>query len=79
MLTLIAPLFFKRSEASGQPDFSYENESNMCTVIAVMIDNYGCMKAVTSKTGCVILQNSYCSFNSTVCLTTLVGYAHLDG
>ena len=25
-------------KASGQPDFSFENESTMCTVRAVMID-----------------------------------------
>ena len=48
-------------KASGQPDFSFENESTMCTVIAVMIGtcNYGCMKAVTNKSGWTILQNSY--------------------
>ena len=46
-------------EATGQPDFSFENESTMCTVIAVMIDNYGCMTAVTGKSGRAILQNSY--------------------
>ena len=39
----------------------------------------GCMNDVTSKSGWDILQNSYWSFNSTVCLTTSVGYAHLDG
>ena len=40
----------------------------MCTVIhvAVMADNYGCMKAVTSQTGWAILQNRYWSFNSLV-------------
>ena len=42
-----------------KPDFSFENESTMCTVIAVMIDSYGCMKTVTGKSGWAILQNSY--------------------
>ena len=42
-----------------KPDFSFENESTKCTVIAVMIDNYGCMTAVTGKSGWAILQNSY--------------------
>ena len=46
-------------KASGQPDFSFENESTKCTVIAVMIGYYGCMKAVISKSGWTILQNSY--------------------
>ena len=31
----------------------------LCVVIAVMIDNYGCIKAVTSKSGWAILQISY--------------------
>ena len=39
-------------------DSSFENESTKCKVIAVMIAK-GCMKAVTSKTGWAILQNSY--------------------
>ena len=42
--------------ATGQPDLSFQNESTMCTV---MIDNYGCMKSVTGKSGWAILQNSY--------------------
>ena len=46
-------------EATGQPDFSFENESTMCTVIAVMIDIYGCMKAFTGKSKWAILRNSY--------------------
>ena len=46
-------------KATGQPDFSFENNSTMCTVIAVMIDKYGCMTAVTGKSGLAILQNSY--------------------
>ena len=46
-------------KAFGQPDFSFENESTMCTVIAVVIGIYGCMKAVTSKCGWAILQNIY--------------------
>ena len=44
----------------------------MCTVIGVMIDKHGymnLMKAVISKSRWAILQNSYWSFNSTVCLT----------
>ena len=40
-----------------------------------MIDSYGSMKAVTSQTGLAILQNSYLSVNSAVCLPSLVGYA----
>ena len=64
------------NKTTGQPDFPFENDSTMRTV---MIDNYRCMKAVSGKSGRAILQNSYWSFNSTVCLTTSVGYAHLDG
>ena len=52
-------IFSIKVKPSGQPDFSFENESTMCMVIAVMIDNFECMKAVTSQTGCSILQNSY--------------------
>ena len=50
---------YPEAKASEQPDFSFENESTICTVITVMIDNYGRMKAVTNQTGCAILQNSY--------------------
>ena len=46
-------------KATGQPDFSFENESSMCTVIAVMTNNYGCMKSVNGKSGWATLQNSY--------------------
>ena len=46
-------------KSSGQPDFSFENESTMCTVVAVISNNCGCMKAVTSQIGWAILQNSY--------------------
>ena len=58
---LLAIKVYPHVKASGQSDFSFENESTctMCTVIAVMIGNYGCMKAVTSKNGWPILQNSY--------------------
>ena len=44
------------NKTTGQPDFPFENESTMRTV---MIDNYGCMKAVSGKSGRAILQNSY--------------------
>ena len=52
-------IIFHQSLSTRKPDFSFENESTMCTVIAVMIDSYGCVKAVTGKSGWAILQNSY--------------------
>ena len=51
--------YFHSKFSTGQPNFSFKHESTLCTVIAVMIGNYGCMKAVTSKNGWAILQNSY--------------------